>query len=55
MTSARNPYFARATVNRTWGLMFGAGIIDPVDDMGGHNPPAQPEMLDALTRFFATG
>jgi hypothetical protein len=55
MTSARNPYFARATVNRTWGLMFGAGIIDPVDDMGGHNPPAQPEVLDELTRFFATG
>ncbi|MFN9367917.1 MAG: DUF1553 domain-containing protein [Planctomycetia bacterium] len=33
--------FARATVNRTWGLMFGAGIIDPVDDMGGDHPDEQ--------------
>ena len=36
-------------------MMFGAGIVDPVDDMGSHNSPSQPEALDELARFFAGG
>ncbi|MBO4633139.1 MAG: DUF1553 domain-containing protein [Lentisphaeria bacterium] len=29
----RNPYFARAFVNRAWSWFFGKGLIDPVDDI----------------------
>ena len=48
VTSAENPYFARATANRVWGQMFGRGIVDPVDDFGVRNVPISPELLDLL-------
>lgn len=53
LTSAENEWFSRATVNRVWGLLFGRGIVDPVDDIGSHNPPSHPELLDMLSRDFA--
>jgi hypothetical protein len=34
VTHRDNPYFARATVNRVWALLFGLPLIDPVDDIG---------------------
>ena len=47
---------ARAMVNRVWADLFGAGLVEPVDDLGPHNPPSHPEIFDALTdRFVATG
>lgn len=52
MTSPANPYFARATVNRTWWRLFGRGIVQPVDDMHEGNPPSHPELLDLLARRF---
>lgn len=56
LTSAKNPYFARAMVNRTWWRLFGRGIVNPVDDMHSANPPAHPELLDLLAeRFIASG
>jgi hypothetical protein len=48
VTSKDNPYFARATANRVWGLMFGRGIVDPVDDFSDANKPSHPELLDDL-------
>ena len=48
LTGPQNPYFARATVNRVWGLLFGRGVVDPIDDFGIENPPISPELLDAL-------
>ena len=53
MTSVKNPYFARAAVNRTWWRLFGRGIVNPVDDMHAANPPSHPELLDLLARRFA--
>ena len=53
LTSKDNPYFARATVNRVWALMFGRGLVDPVDDLGAHNPSSHPELLDELSNWFA--
>ena len=53
MTSPKNPYFARAMVNRTWWRLFGRGIVNPVDDMHAANPPSHPELLDLLARRFA--
>ena len=52
LTAPENPYFARATVNRVWALMFGRGIIDPVDGFGAVNQPAVPDVLDLLSGFF---
>ena len=53
ITSADNPYFARATVNRMWWHFFGRGIVSPVDDMHAGNAPSHPEVLDELSRRFA--
>jgi len=45
--------FRRATVNRVWSWLFGYGFTQPVDDMGPHNPPSHPELLDRLADEFA--
>jgi Protein of unknown function (DUF1549)/Protein of unknown function (DUF1553) len=52
LTSPQNPYFAKATVNRAWALLFGYGLVDPVDDIGRHNPSAHPELLNELAADF---
>ncbi len=52
LASKDNPYFAEAMANRTWSYFFGRGIIDPVDDIRGSNPPSNPELLDALKDDF---
>lgn len=44
---------ARAMVNRTWQHFFGHGFTRPVDDMGPHNVPNNPEVLDRLAKEFA--
>jgi len=52
LTSKDNPFFAKSTVNRVWSYFLGRGIIDPVDDIRASNPPANPALLDALTKDF---
>lgn len=52
LTSSENPYFARATANRVWSMMFGKGIVNPVDDFGVGNPPLSPALLDLLAGNF---
>ncbi|MCA9140348.1 MAG: DUF1553 domain-containing protein [Planctomycetales bacterium] len=47
-----NPYFAKAIVNRVWSNYFGAGIVDPTDDMNLANPPSNAELLDHLAAEF---
>jgi hypothetical protein len=53
LTASDNPYFARNAVNRIWYHLFGRGIVEPVDDIRGSNPPSHPELLDALARDLA--
>ncbi len=56
MTSPKNPWFAKALVNRYWKHFFGRGLVDPEDDMRDTNPPSNPELLDALaSHFVASG
>lgn len=52
MTAGDSPLLARAAVNRMWGHFFGYGFTKPVDDMGPHNPPSHPELLDRLSAEF---
>ncbi|MEK6238968.1 MAG: DUF1553 domain-containing protein, partial [Planctomycetales bacterium] len=55
LTSPANPYFARSFVNRMWGYLTGAGLIEPVDDIRAGNPPTNPELLDRLAQEFIQG
>lgn len=52
MSSPDNPFLGPATVNRVWNLLFGRGLVMPVDDMGPHNPSDHPELLDELSAYF---
>lgn len=46
------PMIADAMVNRLWGHFLGFGFTRPVDDMGPHNSPSHPEILDVLAIEF---
>ncbi len=48
LTAPQNPYFGRSLANVVWGHFLGRGIVEPEDDMRISNPPANPELLDAL-------
>ena len=52
LTSEKNPFFARAIVNRLWSYFFGQGIIEPVDDIRASNPPVNEALLQALADDF---
>ena len=51
MASRDNPYLPKAAVNRVWSHMFGRGLVEPVDDLGKHNPASHPELFDELTEL----
>ena len=50
LITPRNPWFARAIVNRVWSWLLGRGIIQEPDDIRPDNPPANPELLALLER-----
>lgn len=52
LSSGSNPYLATATANRVWSLLFGRGIVEPVDDISQLNEPSHPELLKLLANFF---
>ena len=45
LVDPKNPWFARAIVNRIWSWLLGRGIIHEPDDIRPDNPPSQPELL----------
>lgn len=47
-----SPFFAKSIVNRMWGHYLGYGFTSPVDDLGPHNAPSNPELLDYLAEEF---
>lgn len=52
MSEGDRPQLAKAFVNRMWSQLFGRGFTTPIDDMGPHNPPSHPEILEAVTEEF---
>lgn len=46
-------FFSRAIVNRVWDYFFGAGLIDPVDQMHSGNDAAIPGLLEWMADDFA--
>jgi len=52
LTTADNPYFAPATVNRLWKWLMGRGLVEPADDLRQTNPAVHPRLLDRLADDF---
>lgn len=52
ITDPTKPFLAETQVNRVWGQLFGYGFTKPVDDMGPHNYPSHPELLEYLAGHF---
>lgn len=47
-------YMDRTIANRMWAHFLGYGFTSPVDDLGPHNVPSNPELLDFLADEFRT-
>lgn len=45
-------YVEKTIVNRMWGHFLGYGFTKPIDDMGPHNPPSHPVLLNYLGLEF---
>jgi len=55
LTSPKNPLFSRMAVNRLWAMMFGRGLIEPMEDLQ-NGEGIHPELLDELAdKFVAAG
>src|SRR5262249_23171515 len=50
---AADPQFARAAVNRHWGLLVGRGLVHPLDGFTVARKPSHPELLNELAADFA--
>jgi hypothetical protein len=53
VTNPKNPFFAKAAVNRVWASFFGRGFVQPVDDFRASNPTVNEPLLNALAQDFA--
>lgn len=53
LPSPDNQAFARNIANRLWFVMFGRGVVHPLDQQHSGNPPSHPELLELLTREVA--
>jgi hypothetical protein len=49
----KSEYLGKAVVNRMWAHFLGYGFVKPIDDLGPHNAPSHPELLDRLGKVFA--
>jgi hypothetical protein len=54
VTHPKNPYFARAAVNRVWALVTGRPLVEPVDNLEADSP-SQPALQILADDFVAHG
>jgi hypothetical protein len=47
-----SPEFERAFPNRMWAHFLGYGFTKPIDDIGPHNTPSHPQLLEGLGAAF---
>ncbi|MHB1422886.1 MAG: DUF1549 domain-containing protein [Gemmataceae bacterium] len=47
-----HPQFPTAIVNRMWGVFFGRGFVNPIDDFSDQNQPSNLELLEQLAARF---
>lgn len=52
LTDPKNPFFAKAIVNRVWKNYMGRGLVEAEDDLRDTNPPTNAELLEALVNDF---
>src|SRR5262249_10987676 len=50
ITNPKNPWFARAYINRMWTSLMGWGFYPTVHDLGTGRAPLYPEVLDLLAQ-----
>jgi len=55
LVAPKNPWFARAVVNRVWAWLFGRGVIHEPDDIRPNNPASNPELLAYLEHELVAG
>ena len=48
-----HPAFRRNVANRLWALVFGRGLVEPLDLQHSANPPTNPALLDLLAEQIA--
>jgi hypothetical protein len=49
----KSPYLGKTIANRMWQHFLGYGFTKPVDDLGPHNNPSHPGLLDYLGQEFS--
>jgi hypothetical protein len=48
----KSSYMDKTMANRMWAHFLGYGFTKPIDDLGPHNPPSHPALLDYLGEEF---
>jgi len=50
VTSAKNPYFARAAADHLWSYFFGVSLLEPILEQANDDAITHPELLDLLAK-----
>lgn len=48
----KSPFMDKTIVNRMWSHFLGYGFTKPIDDLGPHNQPSHPDLMEYLAREF---
>ena len=49
-----HPMFPKEYANRVWGVFFGKGFVNPVDDFNDQNQPSNADLLNGLANGSRT-